>query len=813
MTNNYKLFYGIVENIYDPSKLGHVQVRIHNIHSPYSDELDTSELPWCKVLSPASHSSNISGIGSYGVSLLQGSMVAGFFVDGTDAGEFIVLWAIDGTPEKHKGNSKGNTMFRDPSGKFPLEYGEPDMNKLVREITEDTLIELRDSHENLIDFVYTCYKGECYDELQDISSCDYRDFIKGKCKPNFVCDPKESHFWWEPKSRYNTKYPWGKVNQTISGHLTEYDDTPGFERINIQHRTLSYLTFHADGSIAIKDYKRRYDISKERRILTDGNVFNTINDSRYDLIKKKWHICSPEVKIAGDLFIEGKVEADEGHFNVIEAKYAKTLAEVAVCAQSICPFGTTSASGVNVTVSGKVLIDTISEAYELADLGISNALEAQRTADQAKSSTIINTANIATIKTTSDNNTILAQQALEESNKSTEFRGNLHLTLDEPTNSDILDLWASPTGLQQNTVNGWKNEEFGYNIDVKNRTILPTKTKLIIQSGKTPQPLSDTGSNMWLDSHSNKINEFVGGQWQEISNSIIGVSTISQTVKTIGGRPTQSVVDDILNTKVENLNLLDALSVTKGVLDGNIKIFTTLPIDIPNIGDLLVIGNVVKEVIDLGGGSKEWIISPNTEKLFPLLQTHIELNDYKHKTVKWFFQDVEPTTAKESDLWYNNTTYEIKRLSSGIWTSNNTSASDVVGQLSNVSLVSNEDSNRKLTLDDRNFSLESSLVEDNDLVSVLKFNYNMLDETILSIANIGNELIEKNSLVLDSHPDYKSLIVKGKSEFVDVVSVNELKLNNTTLADLPLASLQNKDIIRLVDYSLKVSNGTEWIDL
>lgn len=47
------------------------------------------------------------------------------------------------------------------------------------------------------------------------------------------------------------KYTKNEVLETESGHIIEIDDSDGNERINIKHKTGSYLIFNADGSVEI----------------------------------------------------------------------------------------------------------------------------------------------------------------------------------------------------------------------------------------------------------------------------------------------------------------------------------------------------------------------------------------------------------------------------------------------------------------------------------------------------------------------------------------------------------------------------------
>jgi len=50
---------------------------------------------------------------------------------------------------------------------------------------------------------------------------------------------------------YNAQYPYNHVQYTESGHMLEFDDTPGHERVNIQHRSGAYIEIHPDGHIVI----------------------------------------------------------------------------------------------------------------------------------------------------------------------------------------------------------------------------------------------------------------------------------------------------------------------------------------------------------------------------------------------------------------------------------------------------------------------------------------------------------------------------------------------------------------------------------
>lgn len=59
----------------------------------------------------------------------------------------------------------------------------------------------------------------------------------------------------EPDSKYKAKYPYNNTITTRAGHLLEFDDTPGAERVQIYHKSGSYIEILPDGTIVTKSVK------------------------------------------------------------------------------------------------------------------------------------------------------------------------------------------------------------------------------------------------------------------------------------------------------------------------------------------------------------------------------------------------------------------------------------------------------------------------------------------------------------------------------------------------------------------------------
>lgn len=104
--------------------------------------------------------------------------------------------------------------FCDPNMKYPLRQyiGEPDTNRLARGNVAGTVVEYKDEK-----------------RLIGVKTA------QGKT-------------WDQPPIPYNAQYPFNKVNESESGHIMEFDDTPENERIHFYHRKGTYFEIDANGT-------------------------------------------------------------------------------------------------------------------------------------------------------------------------------------------------------------------------------------------------------------------------------------------------------------------------------------------------------------------------------------------------------------------------------------------------------------------------------------------------------------------------------------------------------------------------------------
>jgi predicted chitinase len=105
--------------------------------------------------------------------------------------------------------------FRDPNNKYPLKdyLGESDINRLARGVVEGTVVGLKDAKR-----IYGIPKAVGMGS------------------------------WDQPQPVFGAKYPFNKVFESESGHIQEFDDTPGQERVHTYHRAGTFTEIDANGT-------------------------------------------------------------------------------------------------------------------------------------------------------------------------------------------------------------------------------------------------------------------------------------------------------------------------------------------------------------------------------------------------------------------------------------------------------------------------------------------------------------------------------------------------------------------------------------
>lgn len=171
-----------------------------------------------------------------------------------------------------------NSGFKDPNNKYPLAL-EPDTNRLARGIEDGTIVPVKNSQR-----VFSVRKG-LSDETYD-----------------------------EPASAFSAQYPYNHVFESESGHIQEWDDTPGHERINTYHRTGTFTEIDANGtevhhivgdSYTIVDRNGCIYITGESNLTVDGNI---------NILCKS----NANIEVTGDADIQVGLDANIGVANDLD---------------------------------------------------------------------------------------------------------------------------------------------------------------------------------------------------------------------------------------------------------------------------------------------------------------------------------------------------------------------------------------------------------------------------------------------------------------------------------------------------------------
>lgn len=211
MSLEFAPFIGIIEDIYDSEQLGRVRVRVFGEHTDNKGKLPTKMLKWMSVI--VCNSAGVSGVGDSPTGFVEGAMVFGYFVD-PDHQEGVVVGSITGKPVSLPNPSQG---FNDPTGTFPIYVNESDVNRLARGV-ETALVTQK---KNTVTGIPGAFPSDSFNE---------------------------------PTTPFAAKYPYNRVFETASGHVVEYDDTPGAERIAIHHKSGTFEEIHPNGDKVVKTH-------------------------------------------------------------------------------------------------------------------------------------------------------------------------------------------------------------------------------------------------------------------------------------------------------------------------------------------------------------------------------------------------------------------------------------------------------------------------------------------------------------------------------------------------------------------------------
>jgi len=291
--NGFLWFVGVVEDRQDPQFAGRVRVRCLGHHTSNTTILPTSDLPWSQVVLPIT-SSGISGLGQTPLGLVEGSWVFGYFRDGSNRQEPLVIGSLPGRPSELS-QSGG---FYDPNGIYPKYKDEPDVNRLAINDEDNPHLALTLRRSTRITGIATA-------DFNTITAAD-----------GTTISASDGDTFDQPSIPYNASYPYNHVYESESGHIREYDDTNGAERIYESHRTgTSYEIDHQGNRTDIIKGTHYTLTSSNNKAYVAGDSDITI-DGRHKIYINKNNVENNHYDIQVGAGASINIQVDDGDVNV-----------------------------------------------------------------------------------------------------------------------------------------------------------------------------------------------------------------------------------------------------------------------------------------------------------------------------------------------------------------------------------------------------------------------------------------------------------------------------------------------------------------
>lgn len=309
--NGFVWWQGVVEDIYDPLKIGRVRVRVLGWHTDDKSQIPTEDLPWAHVMMPST-SPSLSGKGWSPTGLLQGGWVMGFFRDGLNGQEPVVMGTFGGVNTVRIPVSERTVGFVESRASEILGRIEASRNDVGMKAWE---MEKNPAVNTSVGF---CDPSGKYPLISRMAESDTNRLARGEEVQNTIVSKKRSElvtcptalygFWKEPETPYRAQYPHNQVFESQAGHVIEYDDTPGSERLHWYHCSGSFNEIHPKGSEVHKVVGNAWDITlNDKMILVKGNCsFNS------DKILKVMVGKDLEIEVIGDakMLVKGDMTVD-----------------------------------------------------------------------------------------------------------------------------------------------------------------------------------------------------------------------------------------------------------------------------------------------------------------------------------------------------------------------------------------------------------------------------------------------------------------------------------------------------------------------
>ena len=330
---------GVVEDRFDPLYLGRCKVRILGWHTKDKTTLPTKNLPWCSPIQPITSAAQ-TGVGISPTGVVEGSWVFGFYRDGNDAQEPMMLGTMGGIPQSVAELNQG---FNDPRADIeyiPLTFSDTlDVIENKQELInvprdpvylpenydgKDTGAKatILNRGEGGSDTEISTYPDARYVTRKEPTTPRLARGIREATAHNTVSSAGQfrpldgllyakdlsritnvkrarggatgdDEKFDEPSIQFQAIYPYNHVHQSESGHVLEIDDTPKQERLHWFHRSGTYVEMQNDGNHVTKSVGDTYN-------LTYHNSFEAVKNEKVSTISGGYELFVNERGIPGN---------------------------------------------------------------------------------------------------------------------------------------------------------------------------------------------------------------------------------------------------------------------------------------------------------------------------------------------------------------------------------------------------------------------------------------------------------------------------------------------------------------------------------
>jgi len=332
--DGFTWFVGVVEDRQDPQKLGRLRVRCLGYHTEDLTKLPTSDLPWAHVMNPIT-SATVSGVGQTPLGCVEGTWVVGWFTDGSDAQQPMIMGTLPGVPKDLPVKDSIDGFQDYINANYP-KYKETDVNRLA--VGDDD-----NPHSTL-----TLRKAD-RDLAVGIAQVD--GIFTGVAQiPNDL----DITSWDEPETEYAATYPRNHVYETEGGHIKEFDDTPNKERIHERHTSGSGYEVFPDGSKVTR-------VKKDNYMLTTGNDYCHIQGISRSTVDKGLRVRVNSEGKAGNNY---NIEVGQGSNVNVEVNGGNLNLTTLGSGQDAGDINLNAARDLNIQVTRNMNVNVIKDSVE-----------------------------------------------------------------------------------------------------------------------------------------------------------------------------------------------------------------------------------------------------------------------------------------------------------------------------------------------------------------------------------------------------------------------------------------------------------------